>query len=99
MPRQLLLPGFLDGASRIGEVLSVLKKEGQVTYFVWGDNYFSHAEGDVGSFRLAVAMLMANDHVRACDLEKPPLCVPHRTLMHWAQQLREQGTGPDLDGK
>ena len=91
MPRQLLLPGFPEGASRIGDRLSVLRKENQVTYFVWGDNYFSHAEGDDASFHLAIAVLMANGHVRACDLKKPPLCLAHRSLMNWAKQLRERG--------
>ncbi len=93
MPRQLLLPGFPDGASRIGEQLSVLNKDGQVTYFVGGDNYFSHAEGDAASFRFALATLMANGHVCPCDLEEGPLCIPHRTLMNWGRQLRTSGPG------
>ena len=91
MPRQLLLPGFPDGASRIGDVLSVLNKDGVVTYFVGGDNYFSHAEGNVRSFRFALAMLMDNGHVRPRDLEKAPLCIPHRTRMNWRRQWREEG--------
>ncbi|MDD5707847.1 MAG: hypothetical protein PHR35_18160 [Kiritimatiellae bacterium] len=62
-----------------------------VTYFAGGDNYFSHPEGDERSFRFALATLMANGHVRACELEGPPLCVPHRTLMNWSRQVREQG--------
>ena len=41
---QLLLQGFPDGAIRIGSVLSVLKKEGQVTYFIGPDNFYSHAD-------------------------------------------------------
>jgi len=43
---QLLLPGFPDGDSRIGARVSVLKKEERVTYFVGGDNYFSHKVDD-----------------------------------------------------
>ena len=43
---QLLLQGFPDGAIRIGPALSILKKDGRVTYFVGADNYFSHAEAD-----------------------------------------------------
>ena len=54
MPLQLLLPGFPDGASRIGDALSVLKKEGRVFYFVGGDNYFSHLADDVATFRFAL---------------------------------------------
>jgi hypothetical protein len=91
MPLQLLLQGFPDGASRIGGVLSILEKDGHVTYFVGDDNYFSHREGDDASRRFILASLMENGHVRACDLEEAPLCIPHRTLMNWLGQLREQG--------
>lgn len=93
MPRQLLLPGFPDGASRISAAVSVLRKEGEVTYFVWGDNYFSHAQEDRGAFRFIVATLLANGLVRACEVHGPPLCIAHRTLMHWERQLRERGSG------
>ena len=91
MPLQLLLPGFPDGASRIGDALSVLKREGRVFYFVGGDNYFSHLADDVASFRFSLATLMENGHVRPRDLEKPPLCIAHRTLMNWLSQLRAEG--------
>src|ERR1035438_512010 len=62
---QLLLQGFPDGAMRIGSTLSVLKKEGRVTYFVGPDSYFSHRETDAAGQRLALTTLMANGHVRA----------------------------------
>jgi hypothetical protein len=91
MPLQLLLPGFPDGSSRIGDALSILKKDGCVTYFVGGDNYFFHGADDAASHRFTLASLMENGHVRACDLEKAPLCIPHRTLMNWLSQLRERG--------
>jgi DNA-binding CsgD family transcriptional regulator len=92
MPNQLMLPSFPDGAARIGDVVSVLSKEGRVTYFLGSDNYFSHREEDAPARRFALAMLMDNGHVRPCDLEKPPFNIPHRTLMNWAAQLREQGS-------
>jgi len=91
MPLQLLLQGFPDGASRIGDALSILEKDGHVTYFVGGDNYFSHREGDDASRRFILASLVENGHVRACDLEKAPLNIPHRTVMNWLKQLRAQG--------
>lgn len=93
MPRQLLLPGFPDGSSRVGAVLSILHKEGWVTYFVGGDNYFSHPVEDRASFRFILATLVENGHVRARDLEGAPLCIAHRTLMHWVRQLRTAGSG------
>ena len=90
---QLLLQGFPDGAIRIGPILSVLKKEGRVTYFVGPDNYFSHAETDVASQRFAIATLIANRHVRACEVEASCLGMAHRTLMNWTRQLDEKGPG------
>jgi len=91
--RQPFLPGFPDGAQKIGECLSILTKDGSVTCFIGGDNYFVHPEGDRNSQRFALTSLMANRHVRAVELEGPPLCLPHRTLMNWMAQYREQGGG------
>jgi hypothetical protein len=39
-----------------------------------------------------LATLLENGHVRARDLEKAPLSIPHRTLMNWRGQLREKGS-------
>lgn len=91
MFKQSLLPGFPDGAQKIGNVLSILEKGDQVTYFVDGDNYFSHPKSDDQSRRFTLAALMENGHVKARDLEKPPMLIPHRTLMNWSKQLREEG--------
>lgn len=91
MPLQLLLPGFPDDSSRTGDVLSILKKDGLVTYFVGGDNYFSHRLGAVSCHRFILASLVDNGHVRACELEKAPLYIPRRTLMNWLVQLRVHG--------
>jgi hypothetical protein len=91
MFKQSLLPGFPEGALKIGISLSILEKDNVVTYFVGGDNYYSHPIGDNQSRRFALASLMENGHVRACDLERPPLSIPHRTLMNWTTQLRKEG--------
>lgn len=90
---QLLLQGFPDGAIRISSVLSVLKKEGQVTYFLGGDNFYSHPESDRSGQRFAIATLIANGHVRASEVEGSALGVPHRTLMNWTEQLATRGPG------
>ncbi len=88
---QLLLQGFPEGAIRIGPSLSILEKGGTRTYFVGSDNYFQHPGGDIDSERFAIASLMANAHVRACEITRSPLGIPRRTLMNWTRQLAEQG--------
>jgi transposase-like protein len=88
---QLLLQGFPEGAIRIGASLSVLDKKSTRTYFLGSDNYFSHPIGDTGSQRFAIASLMANSHVRACEITRSPLGIPRRTLMNWSRQMAEQG--------
>ena len=92
MFKQQLIPGFPVGAQRIGESLSVLERDGQVVYFVGGDNYFSHPQGDIKSRRFVLASLMENGHVRAVDLQAAPLLIPHRTLMNWTAQYRNEGS-------
>jgi len=89
--RQSWLPGFPEGAQKVGEALAILERDEQVTYFVGGDTYFTHPVGDDASRRFALSSLMENGHVRAIDLEKAPLLIPHRTLMNWVGQSRQQG--------
>ena len=88
---QLLLQGFPEGASRICPVVSILKKDGRVTYFVGPDNYFSHPDDDQSSFRFAITTLIANHHVRASEVETSCLGISHRTLMRWNRQYAESG--------
>jgi hypothetical protein len=90
---QLMLQGFPDGAIRIGPVVSVLKKAASVTYFVGSDNYFSHSTTDAAGQRLAISTLIANRHVRACEVETSHLGIPRRTLMNWSRQLDDKGPG------
>ncbi len=88
---QLLLPGFPDGALRIGPLVNILHKDGRVTYFVGPDNYFSHAEGDRNGQRFAIATLLSNHHMRLCDVEASALGLPRRTVQHWLRQLEQEG--------
>jgi Transposase protein len=90
--KQSLLEDCPVGAQKIGKSLSILEKGGWVTYFVGGDNYFSHPQGDEPSRRFALASLMENGHVRARDLEGAPLVIAHRTLMNWGARYRKEGS-------
>ncbi len=90
---QLLFQGFPCGAIRIGSTLSVLKKDGTTTYFIGADNYYAHSDGDRAGERFAIATLVANGHVRACDVTASPLGIAPRTLMNWTKQLSDRGPG------
>jgi transposase-like protein len=92
MHKQRFIPGFPDGAQRIGESVSIVEKDGWVTYFIGGDNYFTHTKEDVRSRRFILASLMENDHLKAGDLSGPPLLIPQRTLMNWRAQFRKDGS-------
>lgn len=91
MPLQLLLPDFPEGATRIAYGLHILKKDGVVTYFLGSDNFFCHRVEDASSYHFILSSLMDNGHVRPCELQQAPLCIPKRTLMNWLAQLRTRG--------
>ena len=93
MSFQAFLPGFPEGATVLAPGVYMLLKEGVVTYFVNGDNYFHHKVTDKASQRFVLASLMNNGHVRPCDLERSPLGFSHRTLMNWLHQLRTRDAG------
>ena len=92
MHKQLLIPGFPDGAQRIGEAVSIVEKDGWVSYFVGGDDYFKHTKEDQRSRRFILTSLMENNHLKAADLSGTPLLIPHRTLMNWKAQFRKDGS-------
>ena len=92
MFKQTLIPGFPDGAQRIGEALSIVEKDGWVTYFVGSDNYAAHPQGDDQGRRYALATLMHNGHVKPSELSAAPLLIPHRTLMNWKARYRSAGS-------
>jgi hypothetical protein len=91
MMSQQLLPGFPHGAIRVGSRVSILSKDGRVTYFIDSDNFFSHPEGDRNGQRFAIAALLSNRHMRLRDLEASELGIPRRTVQHWIHQFETDG--------
>jgi len=91
MHKQRFIAGFPDGALRIGESVSIVEKDGWVTYFLGGDNYFTHTKADVRGRRFILTSLMENNHLKAADLCGLPLLIPQRTLMNWKRQFRKDG--------
>jgi hypothetical protein len=96
MYKQHSIPGFPDGAQKVCDALYIVEKDGWVQYFLWDDNYFSHLKDDVRCRRFILTSLMENGHVRASELEREPLLIPHRTLMNWKVQHRKVGPGSFL---
>ena len=55
---QALLPLIADGATRISDVISVVRENSQWTYFCGVQPVFQHAENDRRSFRMFTAQLI-----------------------------------------
>jgi len=89
----MCLPGFPEGAAQISSSLSILIKEGKVFYMLGSDNYFSHDQGELAGQQFALTSLIYNRYVRATEIERSFLKIPHRTIMRWMAQYREFGPG------
>jgi hypothetical protein len=65
---QALLPLIADGATRISEVISVVRDNGQWTYFCGVQPVFQHAENDRRSFQMFTAQLICQGVCRHVDI-------------------------------
>ena len=65
---QALLPLIADGAKRISDVISVVRENGQWTYFCGIQPVFQHAENDHRSFRMFTAQLICQGACRQVDI-------------------------------
>jgi len=90
---QLRIPGFPAGSIFINERVSVLSKEGHVTYFLGSDNYFSHHEADNASQRFIIASLLFNNHIRVVEVVQSALNLSQRSVLRWLKQHIESGPG------
>ncbi len=66
--RQILLPMIPDGATGINEIVSVVREEGQWTYFCGVQPIFCHAEKDRRSFRMITAQLVCQGTCKQVDV-------------------------------
>ena len=65
---QALLPLIADGATRISDSISVVRENGQWTYFCGVLPVFQHAENDRRSFRMFTAQLICQGACRQVDI-------------------------------
>jgi hypothetical protein len=86
--RQSWLPGFPEGAQKVGEALAILEGDEQVTYFVGGDTYFTHPVGDDASRRFAVRRASRGCRLRSPDLYGPGwgFVIEDRPTVLWERQ-------------
>jgi hypothetical protein len=67
---QAQLPLFPAGSTRLNEHLEFIRRDGQVTYFNGQLPVFTHAEGDVASFRLFTSQLVANGSATPGEIQR-----------------------------
>ena len=65
---QALLPFVPDGATRINDVLSVVREDGRWSYFCGIHPVFTHAEEDRKSFRMFAAQLACQGMCKQADI-------------------------------
>jgi transposase len=65
---QALLPLIADGATRISDLISVVRQNGQWIYFCGVQPVFQHAEGDRRAFRMFTAQLVCQGACRQVDI-------------------------------
>jgi transposase len=62
------LPLIADGATRISDLISVVREDGQWTYFCGAQPVFHHPENDRSSFRMFTAQLIYQGACRQVDI-------------------------------
>ena len=62
------MPLIPDGATRISDSISVVRENGQWTYFCGVYPVFRHAEGDRRAFRMFTAQLICQGTCRQVDV-------------------------------
>ena len=65
---QALLPLIAHGAPRISDFISVVREQGQWTYFCGAQPVFQHAENDRPSFQMFTAQLIGQGGCRQVDI-------------------------------
>jgi transposase len=67
---QALLPLVAEDATRISDLISVVRQDGQCFYFCGTQPIFQHAEGELKAFRMFTAQLCVQGAVKQADIIK-----------------------------
>lgn len=85
-----LLPIFPQEATSVNRMVSVVRREGTVYYFIGMMPFFSHAENDHAAFRLITSQLVVNDQCTEAELGRA-FGVSRVSLCRYVKKLREGG--------
>lgn len=89
---QVQLPIFPVGTTHLTPELAFAQQDGQVVYFNGHLPVFTHAEKDLGAFRLFTSQLIVNGAVSQGQIVRA-FGVPPITVKRGVKLLREQGPG------
>ena len=87
---QSLLPMVPEGASRISDLISVVRENGVWTYFCGVHPVFRHPEGDRRSFRMFTAQLVCQGTCREVDILRI-FGVSKNSVIRSVKKFREEG--------
>ena len=87
---QALLPLIADDATRISDLMSVVRQPGQWFYFCGTQAVFQHAENDLKSFRMFTAQLCAQNACSQAQIIRA-FGVSKSSVMRSVNLYREQG--------
>ena len=88
---QVLLPMIPRGSTGINQVVSVVRKDGNWTYFLGVLPIFSHAETDQRSFRLITAQLISQGTCKQSEIIST-FGVSRNSVTRSVKKFREGGT-------
>jgi len=89
---QIQLPVFPTGTTKITAELAFEKRDGKVVYFNGHLPVFTHAQEDVGAFRLYTSQLIVNGTASQRQIVEA-FGVPLVTVKRCVKRLREKGAG------
>jgi transposase len=87
---QALLPLICDDASRISNLISVARRDGQWFYFCGTQPVFQHREGDLRSFRMFTAQLCVQGACKQADIIRA-FGVSKSSVLRSVKKYRQEG--------
>jgi len=87
---QALLPLIPDGATQVNTLVSIVREDGQWTYFVGVMPVFTHREDDRRSFRMFTAQLVCQGTCRVTEIVQN-FGVSKQSVLRSEEKFRKQG--------